>query len=132
MLGAFFEIIGIVILFSSVLLLAPIFSGCFVLMFILILLSGLLIFFSIHILWIIVLGVFLYLTNLIVRYYKWYKLPTFNTYLNNNPDNNLHNIACKFCHFGKPINMGLFSKKSKYRYYMCKICGKALYRFTVL
>ncbi|MFN8770074.1 MAG: hypothetical protein ACK5Z5_01660 [Neisseriaceae bacterium] len=130
----YLEILGTIILFMFLgLFFSPFVGGCFGLLFILLILSGVIVFFSINFIWFLLLGLILYSFGWIIKYYRWHKLPTLDKYLENSPHSKLvSGIACCNCNSDSIINYGLLSQNSRFRYYVCKSCGHTLYRFTVL
>lgn len=114
-------------------LFSPLLGGCFVLFLIFFILSGILVFLSVNFVWILLGGLAIYLINSVMRFYRWFKLPTSNEYLQNNPNCKLEvGISCHNCGSQKLVNHGLFYQRSKWRFYACRNCGTVLFRFNVL
>jgi hypothetical protein len=112
---------------------SPFLGGCLVLILMLFLLGGFIVFFSLNFVWFIVAGLILYLLGFVSKFYRWYKLPDYNEYINRYPQCKLDDgVNCFKCSSEKTIHNGLFHKQSKLRYYSCATCGSALFRFKVL
>lgn len=112
---------------------SPFLGGCLVLFIILFILGAFIVFFSLNFAWFLVAGVILYVAGFAMKFYKWYKLPDYNEYINRHPECKMENvISCYSCGSDKTVHAGLFNKQSKLRYYICQTCGTTLFRFKVL
>lgn len=111
----------------------PVFGGCFSVIVFLFILGVIVVFLSINFIWIIAIGLIFYFFGWAIKFYRWYKLPTLFEYFEQNPSCNLGSgILCKHCNSAHISHEGLLNQRSKYRYYMCDVCGHVLYRFKVL
>ena len=83
--------------------------------------------FSINFIWIILLIAIVSLYKIMKKYYKWYTLITLQEYNKRFG----YNICC-YCSSDNIVNLGLYYRRSRYRYYFCTQCGHPLCRFTVI
>lgn len=131
---SFFELFIFVILmllFASIF--SPFFGGCLVLSIILLFITGILIIFSANFIWIISIGLIIYIYTRINKFMQWVKLPDINKYLDLYPQCQLSvGVSCFKCNSVKLNNVGFFSKNSKWRFYVCAMCNTRLFRFKVL
>jgi len=130
----FLEIFSIFLLFMFVgLIFSPVLGGCFALLIVLLIFSGVIIFFSLNFIWFLLAGLIFYAISFGIKYYRWYKLPEVNAYLEENPQCRLEQgISCKYCNSTDIHHHGLFNRKSRSRFYVCSSCGHTLYRFNIL
>lgn len=130
----YLEVLGSIALFMLLgLFFSPFFGGCFGLILILFILSAVIIFFSINFIWFLLFGLAFYVLSWGLKYYRWYKLPKLDEYLEQNPQCKLSSaISCKHCNSDNIEHQGLFNIRSRWRFYNCKSCGQVLYKFTVL
>lgn len=130
----YFEVI-LTFLFFIVLgtLFSPFLGGCLVLILTFFILGLVIVFFSLNFVWFLAAGLVIYVYGIIRKYIKWYKLPEISQYLTEHPECKLEvGVACYRCGSEHIEHNGLFSKKSKLRFYTCCQCGSTLFRFKVL
>ncbi len=112
---------------------SPFLGGCFVLLLILFILGAFVVFFSLNFVWFLAAGVILYLAGFIIKFYKWYKLPDYNSYINLHPETKMDNAVCCYnCGSDTVVHNGIFNRSGKLRYYVCQVCRSSLFRFKVL
>jgi hypothetical protein len=130
----YLEMITTFIILSMLgLLFLPFFGGCLGLIIFVFVLGAILVFSSLHFIWLVMVALILYLVNIINKFIKWRKLPTSSAYLNLHPNCRIkEGIACFNCNSSELKNYGLFHARSKWRFYTCTQCGSSLFRFTVL
>lgn len=131
------EIIGGLMFFGFMgflsLLLLPGLFGCFGFLLVVVLLGGMIIFFSLNLVWVILFGLVYYIVMGGVKYLRYNKLPTYDSYLTANPNVYQNGqVCCSFCGAEHLSHVGLFGMRSKLRYYVCLRCRNWLYRFKVL
>lgn len=134
MLLYYMEILTTFIILSTLsLLFLPFFGGCLGAIIFILFLGAVLVFSSIHFLWLLLVGLVFYVINVIRKYYKWRALPTSHEYLEQHPNCRLSNgVGCYNCSSSQLRSYGLFHTRSKWRFYTCTSCGTSLFRFTVL
>ncbi|MFN7094460.1 MAG: hypothetical protein ACK4M7_03765 [Burkholderiales bacterium] len=129
-----FEFISVFALFMVLAaFFTPMFGGCFVLLLVFLFLGGLIVFFSLNLVWFLAIGLVIYGYGFIAKYVKWRKLPDLNQYIAAHPECRLTvGVSCSKCGSNKLTHFGLFHKASKWRFYNCNQCGSMLFRFKVL
>lgn len=114
-------------------LFSPFLGGCLILFAVLFILGSLIVFFSLNFVWFIAAALIIYLIGFITKFYRWYKLPEYTTYVALHPQCKQENgVACYRCGSDKTIHQGLLNRQSRFRYYVCAVCRNALFRFKVL
>lgn len=132
----FFEILSGFIFFSFISLLSliiiPSLFGCagFVLFWLII--FAFLIVFDISLKWLFIAAIVTYGILLLKRYNRYKNLPSYDEYLTSNADVYQNGVVCKHCGSHNVINVGLFGKSGRLRYYMCLQCRSWLYRFRIV
>lgn len=121
-------LIIIFLIFSFII--TPIAGGCLLLSSIMIGLFFMLLVFSVNFIWILPTIFIVYILIYFHKLYKWFKLPTYDEYINNNLGVNA--IICSKCSGNNIKHLGLFYKRSKLRFYICQTCGNILYRFKLI
>lgn len=130
-------IIGSLILFAFLsffsFILLPSLFGCFGFILFLFTFFVLIIYFSASIAWFILFVFICYLLLGIRKYFRYKKIPDYDTYLANNPNSYVNGkVYCNNCGSEHITHTGLFGSQSKLRYFMCMSCRKILYRFKVI
>src|SRR3990167_9810915 len=117
----YFEILSTLLFFIFIgAVFSPVLGGCFIILLMLLILSGVIVFFSINFVWFLAAGLIIYAFNFGVKFWRWYKLPDVNEYLSAHPGCKLSvGVACYNCGSDKLLNQGLLHNKSRWRFYVC-------------
>ena len=131
------EIVGgfifFIILSLLSLIILPSLFGCLGMVLFLVVLLGLIIFFSVNIAWFILIGLVVYAVVGIKKFFRYQRLPDYDSYLNNNSNVFVDGKAvCKYCGSSHIVQTGLFGFHSRSRYFVCTQCRGWLYKFKVL
>lgn len=131
------EILGGLVFFGFLgflsLLILPGLFGIFGFIFLIMLLIGLLVFFSLNFVWIVLFGLAYYVVRHVTKRLRYNKLPNYDDYLTQNVNVYQNGKAvCKYCGSEHLLQQGLFSPRDRSRFYSCLNCRQWLYRFKVL